>query len=337
MSEKQTKLRAEATSSKNTGFDQWEGAVTGLMDAAIDLSGGVENRLLGNRPSDGIDDMANSAAKVATKFGPWGYLAAGVIKAGNFLNKAGGENIKGFEGNTGSAGFQDFSMADKHTRGNIFAPISSLFTTSAVAKDYYNQVEKKKSQFAQAKSLVDESRKQNQARFQAADNVGRRNQSILSGNNDYSAILAQKGAALENMKEAVKNPYIKRPNPISIFNDVLSSIKNTTIEQFKQGGSVIPSGSLHKDKHNLDAEGLQGKITKKGIPVVSVEEGGEVIQHAEIEKEEIIIEISLSKKLEKLWKDGSDDAAIEAGRLLANEIMEDTTDNANLLNKPQEL
>jgi len=84
-------------------------------------------------------------------------------------------------------------------------------------------------------------------------------------------------------------------------------------------------------------EGLQGKITEKGIPVVSVDEGGEVIQHAEIEKEEIIIELSLSKKLEKLWKDGSDDAAIEAGRLLANEIMEDTTDNANLLNESQEL
>jgi hypothetical protein len=40
----------------------------------------------------------------------------------------------------------------------------------------------------------------------------------------------------------------------------------------KEGGTfnVIPDGALHKNKHNMeDAEGL----TKKGIPVVTEEEG----------------------------------------------------------------
>ena len=41
------------------------------------------------------------------------------------------------------------------------------------------------------------------------------------------------------------------------------------------------------------------KITTKGIPVISVEEGGEIIQHAEIERDEVILEITLSKKIRK--------------------------------------
>jgi hypothetical protein len=46
--------------------------------------------------------------------------------------------------------------------------------------------------------------------------------------------------------------------------------------------SVIPEGALHAHKHNL--EGLDGKITTKGIPVIqnvddSVETFAEVKQH----------------------------------------------------------
>ena len=59
----------------------------------------------------------------------------------------------------------------------------------------------------------------------------------------------------------------------------------------------------------------------------------QIIQHAEVEKEEIILELSLSKKIEKLWKEGTEEAMIKAGQLLAEEIMTDTTDNASLIDK----
>jgi hypothetical protein len=72
-------------------------------------------------------------------------------------------------------------------------------------------------------------------------------------------------------------------------------------------------------------------ITKKGIPVISESEGGEIEQQAEIERSEIIFRLEATKKLEELAKDGSDEAAIEAGKLLTHEILHNTIDNTNSL------
>lgn len=108
--------------------------------------------------------------------------------------------------------------------------------------------------------------------------------------------------------------------------------------KFQQGGSIniIPEGALHAHKHNMDMEG----ITPKGIPVVSNKEGGEVEQQAEIEREEIIFRLEVTKKLEELeekyYDEGTsqkekDECALEAGKLLVEEILYNTQDNTNSL------
>ena len=108
--------------------------------------------------------------------------------------------------------------------------------------------------------------------------------------------------------------------------------------KFQQGGSIniIPEGALHAHKHNMDMEG----ITPKGIPVVSNKEGGEVEQQAEIEREEIIFRLEVTKKLEKLEEKyydeetsqrEKDECALEAGKLLVEEILYNTQDNTNKL------
>ena len=108
--------------------------------------------------------------------------------------------------------------------------------------------------------------------------------------------------------------------------------------KYKEGGSIniIPEGALHAHKHNMDMEG----ITPKGIPVVSNKEGGEVEQQAEIEREEIIFRLEVTKKLEELEKkyydEGTsqkekDECALEAGKLLVEEILYNTQDNTNKL------
>ena len=74
-------------------------------------------------------------------------------------------------------------------------------------------------------------------------------------------------------------------------------------------------------------------ITKKGIPVVVQKEGGEVEQQAEVERNEIIFSLEVTQKLEELCKDGSDEAAIEAGKILVKEILENTVDNTGLINE----
>lgn len=104
---------------------------------------------------------------------------------------------------------------------------------------------------------------------------------------------------------------------------------DSILPEFKEGGkfNLIPEGALHARKHNMDVEG----ITPKGIPVVSEAEGGELEQQAEIEREEIIFRLEVTKKIEELAKDGSDKAAIEAGKLLVEEILYNTIDNTNSL------
>ena len=118
------------------------------------------------------------------------------------------------------------------------------------------------------------------------------------------------------------------------------------IPEFKDGGSIkeeletpeieetnqknlIPEGALHKNKHHMEhTEGL----TQKGIPVV--DNDGE--QQAEIELDEIIFTLEVTKKLEELYKDGSDEAAIEAGKLLVKEILFNTDDRTGLIAKCEE-
>ena len=104
------------------------------------------------------------------------------------------------------------------------------------------------------------------------------------------------------------------------------------VEEFKDGGkmNVIPEGALHAHKHHMDVEG----ITPKGIAVVTQEEGG-VVQHAEIERNEIIFTKEVTEELERLYKDGSDEAAIQAGKLIAKQIIENTQDNTGLIAEVQ--
>lgn len=104
--------------------------------------------------------------------------------------------------------------------------------------------------------------------------------------------------------------------------------------KFAEGGTVnvIPDGALHAHKHHLeDISPEYEQVTSKGIPIVTEEEGGKLKQHAEIERNEIIFRLEVTKKLEELMKDGSDDAAIEAGKLLAHEIINNTVDNTGLM------
>lgn len=119
---------------------------------------------------------------------------------------------------------------------------------------------------------------------------------------------------------------------------VINWDKFDSIPEFKNGGqmNVIPEGALHAHKHNIDLD----NITKKGIPVVVEEEGGELNQQAEIERNEIIFSKSVTEALEKLYKEYYDsdtsnsrknELAIEAGKLLSDEIINNTDDRTNLI------
>ena len=90
--------------------------------------------------------------------------------------------------------------------------------------------------------------------------------------------------------------------------------------------NVIPEGALHARLNHMDNK----DFTKKGIPVVA-KDGDKLEQTAEIERNEIIFNLSVTNKLEELMKDSSAKAALEAGKLLAEEILHNTIDNTGLI------
>lgn len=124
--------------------------------------------------------------------------------------------------------------------------------------------------------------------------------------------------------------YKKASKLKHIYDSILPQYTETFTGIFKEGGkvNVIPEGALHKNKHHLEEVDEKFEdVTTKGIPVIVESEDGEVIQQAEVEREEIIFRLEVTKKLEELSKKHTDEAAIEAGKLLVKEILYNTEDN----------
>jgi len=115
-------------------------------------------------------------------------------------------------------------------------------------------------------------------------------------------------------------------------------VEESDITKLQNGGSIlVPEGALHAHKHHMEEVNpeLAEDLTKKGIPVVAVDENGEVTQVAEIEKQELIFEKSLTEQIEKLWKDGSEEAMIEAGKIITCTLFTNCDDNAGLVEEVQ--
>ena len=136
------------------------------------------------------------------------------------------------------------------------------------------------------------------------------------------------GNTYQNM--AVGKEGLKLPN-----REMLDAIYAKKVTTFKDGGiigvdsNVIPEGALHKELNHMEEynEDLDKVITDKGIAVVTTDKDGKVEQVAEIEKEEIVFRLELTKKIEELWHEGTPEAMLKAGKLLVKEIMGNTDDN----------
>lgn len=129
-------------------------------------------------------------------------------------------------------------------------------------------------------------------------------------------------------------PFYKDGGNVTIQVTVVKESKEESKQE--EPKNVIPAGALHAHKHHMDNS---NSLTQKGIPVV--DDKGE--QQAEIEKDEIILHLKLTNKLEELQekyekasKTEQDKLAIEAGKLLVEEILHNTIDNTNLIDKCKE-
>lgn len=218
--------------------------------------------------------------------------------------------------------------------GGSMAKVDDALTKSGKKYGAFSGKARRKAnaQIAEAKrqqNLVSDINQEAQDAFAASNysGIGLRNELVLSGGYRNMAVGRNGMKILDAESQWAREVLTKakiRP-------------KEKLEEQppkFAEGGTVnvIPDGALHAHKHHLeDISPEYEQVTSKGIPVVTEEEGGKLKQHAEIERNEIIFRLEVTKKLEELMKDGSNDAAIEAGKLLAHEIINNTVDNTGLM------
>ena len=163
----------------------------------------------------------------------------------------------------------------------------------------------------------------------AADTFMSQNQNKYSGYTP-TALLSKKGMKFPELESAKKL--------LNAWNKVIDSKIENPTQKFQLGGkmNLIPEGALHARKHDIETSDpeLKGQITTKGIPVIS-KSGGEIIQHAEIEKEEWTLRKEFTDQLESLYKkyqeEPSNELAIEAGKLVCYELLKNTDDRSGLI------
>ena len=303
----------------------------------------------------GIDNAYDAAANMAMQINP---MIGGAMKVGGLVS----DGINAITGGTDGMTTQDSIFSS--TLGNLtgLGIINSAFGKRANTINKDNETwEQQGSAYGGSLAKVDDALTKsgkkyglfsNRARKKANAQISeaKRQQNLVADINeeaqDAFAASNYSGIGLRNqiaLNGGYRSMAIGR-NGIKILDKELqwaNSILNKTkasVPEFKSGGkvNVIPEGALHKNKHHLEDVNPEFKdVTNKGIPVVSKEDGGELVQHAEIERNEIIFNLDVTNKLEELMKKGDDESAIEAGKLLVHEILNNTIDNTGILKEIQ--
>lgn len=165
---------------------------------------------------------------------------------------------------------------------------------------------------------------------------------MMNSQNAYSGhtpglTFAKKGGIIPELESA-------RESILALQNKTIEETSET--QKFQLGGkmNMIVTGALHARKHNLEELNpvLEGEITKKGIPVITFDEGGEVDQQlAEVEQAEIIMTLDTTKTIEDYYKEymdadttkEADKAALECGKFLVDQILKNTDDPDKLIKK----
>ena len=311
------------------------------MGAVNKITGGtdgmtVQDSLLGSSAVQG------TLTGIAAATGPVGWGVAGAYLLASGINAATGKT-------TTDNAYKSFMDKDKLT------DVSSGYTDMDLENEAQNLYNKKYGGFSRG-AYKKAQKKIDQAQMQMTDKIDIRDTAKLGQiragmvdannmkyqmaiNGGYKPLtIGRDGLKItpERLKEAKEIAKCIRKKRSAKFNVIpaeareamrdVTKVPNDAVPFFQEGGqmNVIPEGALHARKHHMEDD---EHITKKGIPVVDI--NGK--QQAEIERNEIIFRKEVTSELEKLFKDGSDEAAIEAGKLLAKEIIENTDDRTGLI------
>ena len=321
-------------------------------------------------PQTGFENTWDKASTIAMKFGPLGKAIGGGMKVAKVVSDLFGSKTQDFAKD----------MATLETVGGSYGGSSALIEDAAnkAGKKYglfasgarrraNKLIDRARIQQYAMQGIADDARDLNSIRSYM-DPYYLQYESDMSGGYDQrymhvaklgGTLTLNRGTALQNSllesfkkggtiefkAEITGTEVYDSWEPVIDFDEISllkegGSIKQPEIEVIETNTvqkSVIPDGALHKNKHNLDKVGVDDKeMTKKGIPVV--DNNGE--QQAEIELNEIIFTLEVTKELEKRYKEyyeddtkqsRKDELALEAGKLLWKEIIYNTDDRTGLI------
>lgn len=318
------------TEGLNQGYDAAANAAMAIPGVGTIIGGAMK---VGGMLSDGLTalgvgtDQMTTADKILDskflKLTPLGLVNAIGAKKADTITK----DNEAFEQVGSSYGGTQATVDDALTKsGKKYGLLSGKARNKANQQIHNAQMQQSK-----MSNIADEA----QMAFTASNNplIGLGTQLQLNGGYQQSAVRAGK-SGLKMDREFAKRVIKLSDGKKSKAKKIQEEVRMEEVAGFKNGGAVnvIPDGALHAHKHHLeDVDGKFEEVTTKGIPVITEEKGGDIKQHAEVEREEIIFNLDVTKQLEKLMQDGSDEAAIEAGKLLVHEILENTVDNTGLL------
>ena len=294
------------------------------LGSAVASAGKTVGYLIGGK-KDRVEGAGSKAVGMVSQglsyLGPIGIAAGAAL---NMINGIGGKRVDSFTDLSGqfSSDFSGsaFNVNDTHTKYSNKK--AGLFDFGFAKK---------------GNAAVDKAEWQQNTILNTQDFNNRlKNNNIGSDLNSAILNKYQGNQQLTLAKKGVKFPDLESAR------NILNSIKSKDIQSFKYGGkiekeNIIPTGALHKNLHHIEdnAPELEGKITKKGIPVGVYNENGEFQETCEIESGEIIFSIESTKQIEEYHSDGSDEAAIECGKFLVDQIFNNTRDDDKVIKKTE--
>ena len=275
-----------------------------------------------------VDEVMDATGARSSQISKEVKEKTGITGAARFLNNA----MNFLPGNPLAMGGKkltdaELSQETENIRGAFTGTLDDIDTAQSIGGSRVNFMLNRKTR----SKMNDYVKEQNRKNALLTD-ISRTN--TLRKQSDYAQDLNKQnlnrysGNTYQNM--AVGKEGLKLPN-----REMLDAIYAKKVTAFKDGGiigvdsNVIPEGALHKELNHMEEynEELDKVITDKGIAVVTTDKDGKVEQVAEIEKEEIVFRLELTKKIEELWHEGTPEAMLKAGKLLVKEIMGNTDDN----------
>lgn len=280
------------------------------------LIGGTEDRVKGTGSA-----IVDGISAVASNLGPIGMAVGAALQLANGI---GGKRVDKLQDNTSEIASRT-GNAYMGSIGDVQDSIDKYSNKKAglfdfgFAKEGNSAIDKAEKM---QNTMLDIGRYQDLRKSNnAAADLAQQNRNRYSGYTGAVSI-GQEGMKFPNLNWA--KDYLFKYNQKPQIN----------IPEFQKGGklgldtNVIVEGSYHAHKNHLDEINPElGDMTPKGIPVAAQNEDGSKTQVAEIERKELILTKELTDKIESLYKDGSEEAMIEAGMLFADELFNNTQDN----------